>query len=49
MELARDYGELNQYDNAVAVVSQYNEEHPGDRRAAEMLGELNRKKTGQPK
>jgi tetratricopeptide (TPR) repeat protein len=49
MELARNYGELNQYDSAISVVARYNEEHPGDRRAAEVLNDLNRKKTGKPK
>jgi predicted Zn-dependent protease len=49
MELARNYSDLNQYDSAISVVTRYNEEHPGDRRAADVLGDLNRKKTGKPK
>lgn len=49
MELARDYGDLKQYDSAISVVTRYDEEHPGDRRASEILNDLNRRKTGQTK
>jgi hypothetical protein len=44
MVLARNYEERGMYDSAIAVMRQFSESHPGDRRAAYMISQLEAKK-----